>query len=174
MIMNEKMQLDMYTIVKFAILGLEKMKDNIYSDDITLKIVLQYLITMMSLAINNKWDEDQIVKSTYTNVLSEKIKHNIDSIIVDSVCKNLVDADNLALASFTTMEQQSKDMTNNKNTMNNEIRERDIILNKYIEVDQNVKNIKNNVNILITCVHDMLKLRDSEFINLMKQITTTL
>lgn len=140
--MHQQMQSDMRTIVKFAILGLKKMKDTIYSNDDTLQIVLQYLITMMNYAIENKWDEDQIVKSTYTNILSEKIKHNIDSNVVDSVCKNLVDANTLT--------------------------------KKIDDIDPNSKNIKDNVNILTTCVHDILKLRDTAFIDLMKQITTTL
>ena len=40
---------------------------------------------------------------------------------------------------------------------------------KKINSENKPKNIKDNVNILITCVHDILKLRDSAFIDLIKE-----
>lgn len=149
-IMEEKVQNYMHTIVKFAIMGLEKLQNNLYIDDKTVNIVLQYLITMMKLAINNKWDEDQMIKSTYNNVLSEKIRQNIDSGVIESVYNNLIDADKLLV----------------------KIKTDNLIPNDSDNI--NLKNISENINILITCVHDILKLRDNIFVDQMKQIITTL
>lgn len=94
---DDKVQLDELTdqsikiITKYSIKGLIKLQ-LMYIDDISINIILQYFINLLSNALNDKWDETKIVKDN-NNVLTDKIKTNFESNIINSISKMFLDAD---------------------------------------------------------------------------------
>lgn len=95
---NDKVQLDEITnesiqiITKYSIKGLIKLQ-LMYNDDISINIILQYFINLLSDAINDKWNESKIVKDIHNSVLTDKIKNNFESNIINSISKMFIDAD---------------------------------------------------------------------------------
>ena len=70
------------TITNFTIKGLAKMQKYTYTGDLTINIVIQYLINMLRDALNGIWQDDKIVKVTNVEgTLSDKIKNMFDVII---------------------------------------------------------------------------------------------
>lgn len=83
------------TITKFAIKGLNKMKNNTYSNDISIKIIIQYLINMLTNALDGNWNEDNYVKPDNNGILSDKIKNNFDTHTINSIAKMLSDCEKI-------------------------------------------------------------------------------
>ena len=81
-------------IVEFSIKGLEKIQKHTYEDDLTIKIITQYLINLFQDALNGKWDENKLCIIENENVLSEKIRSNIDPDMINSISKMLIDTSN--------------------------------------------------------------------------------
>lgn len=83
-------------ISMFAIKGLIKLQETTYQSDIAIKIILQYLINMITNALNNNWDENIYVKVEGTNsILSDKIKNSIEPHAINSIAKMLLDAEKI-------------------------------------------------------------------------------
>ena len=93
--MNASVKSSIRCITEYAIKGLKKLKNQTYSDDLAMEIILQYLINRLTDALNDTFDNDACVNITNNNLLSEKIKNNYDAQTVESVAKMLVDADTL-------------------------------------------------------------------------------
>jgi len=82
------------TIIKFAIKGLIKLRKSVYNSDMTVIIIIQYLINMLNTAIEGKWDDSFCIGNESDNfILSEQIKNNVDPHIINSIAKMLLDAD---------------------------------------------------------------------------------
>lgn len=82
------------SITKFTILGLKKLQKCTYSNDPAIKIILQYFINVLRDALENIWNEENIVKIDNNNhdLLSDKIKNNFESQTINSIAKLLNDA----------------------------------------------------------------------------------
>ncbi|BCS82923.1 hypothetical protein QLL95_gp1200 [Cotonvirus japonicus] len=98
---QEKINLDEQTknniliISKFTILGLIKLQST-YNSDGSIKIILQYLINLLRNALNDNWNEDDCVKiDGNVNILSDKIKNNIESQTIGSIAKILLDTEKM-------------------------------------------------------------------------------
>lgn len=81
-------------ITEFAIKGLEKMQKYTYEKDLGVQIIIQYLINLFTDSINNEWSESKLCTIEHENILSEKIRLNIDQEMINSIAKMLVDASN--------------------------------------------------------------------------------
>lgn len=101
---NEKAQMDkglaesIRNIVQYTIRGLSKLQNSTYHTDNGIKIILQYFINMFNDAINNNWSDEKIVPLDHPNepnILTEKIKNNIDPQIIHSISKMLRDANEM-------------------------------------------------------------------------------
>lgn len=85
-------------IVRYTIQGLSKLQKSTYHTDNGIKIILQYFINMFSDAINNNWSEEKIIPldhSNEPNILTDKIKNNIDPQIIHSISKMFTDANEM-------------------------------------------------------------------------------
>jgi hypothetical protein len=80
------------SIVNFTIKGLSKLRDYTYHSDLAIKIILQYFINLLRDALNNNWNEDNIIKMDNNGYLTDKIKNNFDPHIINSIAKILLDA----------------------------------------------------------------------------------
>lgn len=156
---DEKVDVDEYTseyllnIFKYAIKGLHKMQQDTYSDDISINIILQYMINILVSAINNTWNENCCVeiKNDY-GILTDKVKNDYDPQIVKSISTLFIDTEN----------------NNNK------------ILELTQELNKNRKDIsldflKNEINkhketteTWINCIHKLLNNRDNNFVKHIK------
>ncbi len=84
------------TITNFAIMGLIKLQNCTYYNDLAINIILQYFINMLSDALENKWDETRCISiEKNNNVLSDKIKTNFDAQTINSIAKMLTDAEKI-------------------------------------------------------------------------------
>lgn len=118
-------------IAVFSIKGLEKMQKYTYEKDPTMQIIIQYLINLFRDSLEDKWDDDKLCMIEHDNILSEKIRSNIDQDMISSISKMLVDASN-----FVSMQ--------------------------------------NNIKAMVECTHKLLLNRDEIFVNMMKEINTTM
>lgn len=95
-IMDETLKNAMNIIVNFCIKGLQKTQNVTYEKDMNMRITLQYFINLLRDASNGIWNEDNIVKMIgENNILSDKIKNNYDSKILNSIAKMMVDANDI-------------------------------------------------------------------------------
>jgi hypothetical protein len=99
---NEKIIFDEDTaqsvriIAGFAIKGFQKLQNGTYLGDDNINIVLQYFINMFRDALDGSWREENIVKINSThNVLTDKIKNNLDLNTINFVAKTLSDAEQI-------------------------------------------------------------------------------
>lgn len=99
---SEKIQLDditkesIITIVQFTIRGMTKLQNYTYSNDISIRIILQYFINILQDSLNGILDESKCVLDDNRNgILSDKIKNNIDFQTINTIAKNLSDAEKL-------------------------------------------------------------------------------
>ncbi len=119
-------------ITFYAIQGLRKSQNITYNSDMSLKIILQYFINILTCALDGKWDETHVAKTqSEGSILTDTIKNNYDSKVMNSIAKMLTDAD------------QSM-------------------------------NSPSDVSIMIDCVHRLLRNRDNQFVNMMKELNTVL
>lgn len=83
-------------ISEFSVKGLQKLQKSTYHEDTPTVIILQYLINMLSDALKNEWDGTKYIESQINNekTISEKIKSNFDSGVINSISKMLTDAEN--------------------------------------------------------------------------------
>lgn len=91
-IMDKETSDNIRAIAGFTIKGLIKMRDHTYHSDLAIKIILQYFINLLKNALENNWNEDSTVRSENNGYLTDKIKNNFDSHIVNSIAKILLDA----------------------------------------------------------------------------------
>ncbi len=87
---------DIRRITQYAIRGLEKLQNDTYHEDLTIKIILQYFINLLRSALNDEYDNVSVIKSELEhdkNILSDKIKNNFDPNILTSIAKNFDDAE---------------------------------------------------------------------------------
>ena len=92
--MDDEFALNIKLIASYAIKGLYKLQSSTYDKDMTIKINLQYFINLLRDALNETWNEDHIIKNDNdNNILSDKIKKNYESNIVNSIAKMLNDTD---------------------------------------------------------------------------------
>jgi len=104
---DENILEEMRTIVRYAIKGLQKVQTSTYGDDIGIRIIIQYFINLLSNAMNNKWSDEETVKSaSNTNatdalgsIIADTIKYNYDPITIQSISKMLTDADQKGISS---------------------------------------------------------------------------
>lgn len=81
-------------ITFFAIRGLRKIQTLTYGSDISLKIILQYFINILTDAMNDIWNDNSIVEYfAEGSILTDTIKKNYDPHIIQSIAKMLTDAD---------------------------------------------------------------------------------
>lgn len=76
-------------IVDYAILGLRKLQIT-YTDDLTMQIVIQFLMNLLRQALNDKFDEQEIPFSVsiHENPLSKNIRSNNDQkILIVTIAK---------------------------------------------------------------------------------------
>lgn len=92
--MDDTINNNIRTISEFAILGLKKLQCNTYYNDSSIKIIIQYLINLLSDALVNTWD-DKNCFFTDNSALSEKIKNNIDLMTIKSIASMLQDANTI-------------------------------------------------------------------------------
>lgn len=95
----EKVELDEETsrslrnIVSYAAKGLNKLQKITYHSDGVVEIILQYLINILQDSLNNTFIDSHYVKKDNYNTLSDKIKNNYESHIINSISQMLTDAD---------------------------------------------------------------------------------
>jgi len=96
--MDEQMSESIKIITKYSILGLQKLQNYTYQEDISIKIILQYFINMLRNAINGNWTEENCVKPDIStnSVLADKIKYYIDPQTINSIAKMLMDAEKMS------------------------------------------------------------------------------
>jgi hypothetical protein len=96
-IMDKEMSDSIRKITYFTILGLTKLQDSTYNNDIAIKIILQYFINLLKDALNNAWKDENCIKidNNNNNILSDKIKNNFETDTINSIAKMLVDADKM-------------------------------------------------------------------------------
>jgi hypothetical protein len=95
--MDKEMNDSIRTITRFTILGLTKLQDTTYNNDITIKIILQYFINLLKDALNDTWKDEKCVKTDSNNILSDKIKNNFEASIIISIAKMLTDANKMKI-----------------------------------------------------------------------------
>lgn len=93
--MDDELDNNFRIIASFAIKGLHKLQNYTYEKDINIKVVLQYFINLLRDALNNTWNEDNIIKIENENILSDKIKHNFEPHTINAITKMLIDADKI-------------------------------------------------------------------------------
>lgn len=92
-IMDEETINNIRTICEFTIKGLQKMQNTTYVNRKGTKIILQYYINMIRDALSGNWKDENIIKFDTDNILlSDKIKNNFESNIINSISKMLIDA----------------------------------------------------------------------------------
>ena len=93
-IMEKELADSIRVITKFTIKGLVKLQNYTYYADNAIKIILQYLINMLTSALSSEWNEDIYVKLDNNNsILTDKIKNNFEPHAINSIAKMLTDAD---------------------------------------------------------------------------------
>lgn len=91
--MSDETNENMKIIANFSIGGLLKLQKTTYKNNKTIRIVLQYSMNLIRDAINDTWNEENLIEfDSYNNILSDKIKKNFDPDIINSIAKNLSDA----------------------------------------------------------------------------------
>lgn len=92
-VMDQEMIASIKIITSYTIKGLHKLQKLTYDKDKTINIILQYFINMLRDAINDTWNEDNIVKIDNNNsILTDKIKNNFETHTITSIAKMLTDA----------------------------------------------------------------------------------
>ena len=95
-VMSEEISTNITVLTQFTIRGLIKLQHCTYNNDNAIKIILQYFINLLRDALKGIWDEDSCVKiDSNNNILSDKIKNNIEPHTINSITKMLHDADKL-------------------------------------------------------------------------------
>jgi hypothetical protein len=93
--MDEESEKSIRIIFSFAIKGLEKMMNHTYCDDISIRIILQYLINLLTDAMEGNWNETRYIIPEFSGILGEKIKTNFDSYTINSIAKMLLDCEKI-------------------------------------------------------------------------------
>lgn len=93
----EKETIDnIHVIAHYSILALQKLQNYTYHNDQAIKIILQYFVNLLRDALQNSWNDDDCIKiESHINILSDKIKTNIDVQTIISISKMMSDADKL-------------------------------------------------------------------------------
>lgn len=130
-------------ITHFAILGLFKLQNCTYNDDLTIKIVLQYFMNILRDALDGVWKDNTVVKFDDRNIISERIKYNFDSDNIKSISSILLDA------------------------------AKNIDPDKKCSDEEKTKKQQENVMTLVKCANDLLETNDNIFVDLMKTINTS-
>lgn len=164
---DEKSEMDEITnesikvITNFAVKGLKKMQKDTYVDDISIKIILQYLINILENAINNKWDEKFCVtQNNSENILTNKIKNDYDPHIIKSISVLLSDTDNI--------NEKINGLINESDRINNNRRDFNIQPNGMDISNNKISEYKNNIYVWIECAHRLLENRDKNFIKIIE------
>jgi len=91
--MDEILEESMINIANHAIRGLKKLQKT-YSDDNNILNNLQYFQNLIRHALNDSWDEEDLVESNISpdRTLSEKIKINFNPDTINTVSKLLTDS----------------------------------------------------------------------------------
>ena len=90
--MNSEMIKSIHIITSFSIKGLQKLQNTTYGGDRAIRIVLQYFINLLRTAINDTWDEENIIKNdTDNNIVSNKIKYNFEDHTINYIAKMFAD-----------------------------------------------------------------------------------
>jgi hypothetical protein len=84
----------MKNIAKYAVLGLIKLRDDTYQDDLGIRIILQYFINNIESAMDEVLDSSQIIGVDKDNIISDDIRTDYEPDIIHSISKMLSDADN--------------------------------------------------------------------------------
>lgn len=93
--MSDSTRNAMRCIMQFCIKGLTKMQTHTYKDDMSMTLILQYLINMLRDGLEDVWDESRyITKSDGDKTLSDTIKGNFDDTFIKSAAEMLTNADN--------------------------------------------------------------------------------
>lgn len=161
--MDENMSDGIKIITNFAIKGLKKMQKETYMEDISIKIILQYLINILENAINDSWDEKFCVDDNNEKILSNKIRDDYDSQIIKSISVLLSDTDNINIKINELLNESDKINNNNNNR-------RDI---NFQMIGPNINNnkiseYKNNIYVWIECAQRLLENRDKNFVKLIE------
>ena len=91
---NDKLSDSIRIITSYAIKGLKKAQTITYSNDLSIKIILQYFINILTDTLAGAWNEDSVIKTTTDgSILTDTIKNNFDPQTINSIAKMLVDAD---------------------------------------------------------------------------------
>ena len=83
-------------IAHIAVKGLIRLQTNTYHEDLFIKLTLQYLINMISMALDDVWDESYcVIPIDMNSILVDKIKNSFEPNVVKSIAKMLSDADEI-------------------------------------------------------------------------------
>jgi hypothetical protein len=93
--MDEETKKNIQVIFSFAIKGLEKMMNFTYYDDISIRIILQYLINLIKDAIEGIWNEARYIIPENSGILGERVKNNFDAQTINSIAKMLIDCETI-------------------------------------------------------------------------------
>ena len=92
--MDDQMKKDMMIIVKYSIKGLQKLQENTYENDVSVKLILQYFVNLLRDASNGIYSDDNTLKIIgETNVLSNTIKNKYNPDVIKSIANMMKDAD---------------------------------------------------------------------------------
>lgn len=91
---DDKLFNSINTIASYAIKGLKKAQNTTYAKDISIRIIIQYFINILTDTCNGFLNEEYIVQSSADgSILTDTIKKNFDAHTFNSIAKMLVDAD---------------------------------------------------------------------------------
>jgi hypothetical protein len=92
--MDESCITDVKTITRYAVAGLIKLQKGVYKNDMCMKITFQYLINMLTNALDDEWNEKYYVTDFGESVLTNKIRGSYEKSTIESIAKMLKDAQN--------------------------------------------------------------------------------
>lgn len=88
-------------IALYAIKGLTRIQNTTYSDDNAMKMILQYLINMLKMALDGIWSKEYVVNNPNDNTpLTELIKNNYLPTEITNISNMLSEANKLNTTSL--------------------------------------------------------------------------
>jgi len=91
--MDNDLKESILRISHFAVGGLTKLQKDTYESDLAIYIILQHFIDLLNDAMNGIFRKGNYQKITNDkNLIADKVKHNFDPYIINSISKMLDDA----------------------------------------------------------------------------------
>lgn len=94
--MDDELKESILHISQFAIGGLTKLQKDTYDSDIAIHVILQHFIDLLRDAMNGIFRKENYQKfNNDKNLIADKVKHNFDPYIINSIAKMLDDANKM-------------------------------------------------------------------------------